>query len=53
MWEKIFGVLSIIFGFVLLIYGPGDRRVQMTSYANTARLLGVILIAIGVLLLKW
>jgi hypothetical protein len=49
---KIFGGLSLIVGLFLLIGGPGDRG-QIAAYGNTARLLGAIFIAIGIILLKW
>lgn len=48
---KIFGGLLTVFGFFLLIGAPGDR-VQMASYANTGRLLGLIMMAIGIILIK-
>lgn len=50
---KIFGVLLIIFGGLLLVYGPEDRRIQIDPYANTMRLIGIILIAIGIIMLKF
>jgi hypothetical protein len=49
---KIFGGLSLIVGLFLLIGGPSDRG-QIPAYGNTARLLGIILIGIGIVLLKW
>lgn len=50
---KIVGGLSLVVGLFLLFFGPEDRRVQLVAYGNTARLLGLILIVIGIVLLKW
>lgn len=48
---KVLGGISVVVGFFLLIGAPGDR-VQMISYANTGRLLGLILMIIGIVLIK-
>lgn len=48
---KVFGGISLVVGLFLLIGGPGDRA-QIPAYGNAARLLGIILIIIGIVLLK-
>jgi hypothetical protein len=48
---KIFGGLLTVIGFFMLVGAPGDRA-QMRSYGNTGRLLGIILMVVGILLIK-
>jgi len=50
---KIFGALSLLVGFFLLIGGPGDTSIQIIAYGNTARLLGLILILVGIVLVTF
>lgn len=49
---KILGALSILAGAFFLIGGPSNRA-QIGAYDNTARLIGIVLIVIGFLMLKW
>ena len=48
---KIIGGGLVLFGFFLLMGAPGDRA-QMVSYGNTGRLIGLIMMVIGILLIK-
>lgn len=52
MLMKILGALSILAGAFFLIGGPGNRA-QIGAYDRTAMLIGIVLIAIGFLMLKW
>jgi len=52
MLMKILGALSILAGAFFLIGGPSNRA-QIAAYDKTAILLGIVLIAIGFLMLKW
>ena len=51
MISKVFGGLLTVIGFFLLIGAPGDRA-QILAYANTGRLIGIALMAIGIVLVK-
>jgi len=53
MLMKVFGVLSMLVGFFLLFGAPVRTAVQPKAFGNTARLLGLILIAVGIILLKF
>jgi len=50
---KIFGAFFILLGGFLFVAGPSDRRIQIDAFGNTARLFGIILIVIGVIMLKF
>ena len=49
---KILGALSILVGAFFLIGGPSNR-VPIGAYDRTAMLIGIVLIGIGFLILKW
>ncbi len=51
MIRIIIGAIVSLLGLLMLIFGPGGRG-QIDAYGNTARLIGFILLVIGVLLIK-
>jgi hypothetical protein len=46
---KIFGGFLAVVGLFLLIGAPGDRA-QIVAYGNTGRLVGLIMMIIGILM---
>lgn len=54
MLMKLLGGLSLVLGLLLFIFGPyGETKIQLPAYGNVARLLGLILMAAGVLMIKF
>jgi len=53
MFQKIFGLLSIIFGLWLIIGFPFLDRYQPEGMARFSTFIGIILIGIGIFLLKY
>ncbi len=51
MLTSIIGAALMLVGLFLFLFGPGDR-VQIVPYTNMARVLGLILIIVGVVMIK-
>jgi uncharacterized protein YjeT (DUF2065 family) len=51
MLEKIFGGLLLVVGFFIFALGPFDR-IQIEAFSRSARLVGLALMVVGVILIK-
>jgi hypothetical protein len=52
MIKKIFGVVSLILGFLIIVGFPGIREYQPEEMARAGVAIGIILIGVGLYLLK-
>jgi len=51
---KLLGALSFVVGLLFLVFGPfGETKIQLPAYGNMARVIGLVMIAAGILMMKF